>query len=435
MFGQALYLIYASLDNKKVKLISLMLAIYLIGSAWLFINGHQFNPVFVESDNVRRHLVMDPEYEKMLEFIRNVPYDGKLLQFPFSDFNFQVLHGIGDGAYIGTTSIGQLTGVNDFAGYWHTAPYSEAFLESSKKKDYETLIKILGLLNIRYIFYNSDTNIYDTTFLGRPFTYVRQFLPSTQKDYKEFIKPLVGEKLFEAGSYSLYLTKEESYIPQMYIPKASMTYKYNPKYDRHYEGASSFILNNKQDEKRVVYIEKNDCRGKPFLQSFCEKDVFREGAVPKIYFKKINPTKYKVTISDVENPFLLVFSDTFNRSWKLFISKNKLLEESNMKIYFNGDIREGKPENIFIDKKTFETIGLQNIPETQHFSVNGYANVWYIRPKDINIQREMTFIVEMIDQRSFYLALPISLLGLCGFIFWGSILFLIKHRSKRRIVK
>ena len=426
MFGQALYLIYSSLDNKKVNLISLMLAIYLIGSAWLFINGHQFNPPYVDSDNVRRHLVMDPEYEKMLEFIRNVPYDGKLLQFPFNDFNHQVVHGIGNGAYIGATSIGQLTGVKDFSGYWHTAPYSQAFLESSKKKDYETLIKILGLLNIRYIFYNSDPRVYDTTFTGRPFTYVRQFLPSTQKDYKEFIKPLVGEKLFEAGSYSLYLTKKESYIPQMYIPKVSMAYKHNPKYDRYYEGASSFILNNKQDEKRVAYIEKNDCSGKPFLQTFCERNVFYEGAMPKIYFKKINPTKYKVTISDIQNPFLLVFSDTFNRNWKLFIGKNNPLEESNAKIYFNGEIREEKSENIFIDKKTFETIGLKNIPEEQHFSVNGFANAWYVHPKDIDMQREATFIVEMIDQRSFYSALLLSLIALCGFFIWGIVLLLRK---------
>lgn len=435
MFGQALFLIYASLNSGKVKLISLMLAIYLTGSAWLFINGHQFNPPYVESDNVRRHLVMDPEYEKMLEFIRNVPYDGKLLQFPFNDFNHQVVHGMGDGAYIGTTSIGQLTGVKDFAGYWHTAPYSEAFLQAAKVKDYKTLRKILGLLNIRYVFYNSDPRVYDTTFTGRPFTYVRQFLPSTQKDYKEFIKPLVGEKLFEAGSYHLYLTKEESYIPQMYIPKASAVYEYNPKYDRHYEGASSFISNNKQEDKRVIYIEKNDCNGKPLLQNFCEKNLFYRGVMPKIYFKKISPTKYKVTISDVENSFILVFSDTFHRNWKLFISKNNILEEPIVKIYFNGDIREGKPGNIFIDKKTFETIGLRNIPEAQHFPVNGFANAWYIHPEDIGMQREATFIAEMIDQRLFYFALSISFLGLCGFIFWGVTLFLIDRRSKRRIVK
>lgn len=431
MFGQALFLIYSSLDNKKIKLISLMLAIYLIGSAWLFINGHQFNPPYVGSNDVRRHVIMDPQYEKMLEFIRNVPFDGKLLQFPFGDFSHQVVHGLGDGAYIGTTSIGQLTGIKDFAGYWQTPPYSEPFLQLAKEKNYEKLYEILGLLNIRYIFHNADTRVYDANFT-RPFEYTKTFLPATQKEYEKFIAPLVGEKVFESGPYSLYLTKEESYVPHIYIPKKTEVYKYDPKYDKYYNAASSFLIDpifatnsaRQSTEKRVAYVEKNGCLDKPLLQVLCSQDVSFDN-LPNIYFKKISPVKYIVKVKNIQKPFLLIFSDVFHKDWKLFISQNNI-EESPIKTYFNGDILEGKPEDIFFDKKTLETMTLSYMTEAQHIVVNSYANGWYIMPQDIGNKQEATFIVEMTGQRLFYIASMVSLISFIGVALWISMLFLIK---------
>lgn len=431
LFGQSLFLVYASFNNKKVKLISLILAIYLIGSAWLFINGHQFNPPYVGSNNVRRHIIMDPVYEKMLEFIRNVPYDGKLLQFPFGDFSHQVVYGMGDGAYIGTTSIGQLTGVKDFAGYWQTVPYSEAFLQLSQAKNYAKLHEMLGFLNIRYIFHNADTRVYDTTFT-RPFEYTRTFFPASQKEYEKFIRPLVGEKLFETGPYRLYLTKEESYIPHIYIPKKTKVYKYNPKYDKYYNAASSFIIDlisatqsaREDVDKRFVYIEKNGCAGKHLMQVFCNQDTSFD-KVPKIFFKKISPVKYIAKVKNVQKPFLLVFSDVFHKNWKLLISQNNVAEAP-IKTYFNGDILEGKPEDVLFNEKTLETLTLDYIPETQHILVNAYANGWYITPQDIGNKQEVTFIIEMTDQRVFYISSVVSIISIVGFVVSVAILFLTK---------
>ncbi len=429
LFGQALFLLCSLLSRKKEKLMLAIVAIYVIGSAWVFIKGDQFNVTHVESDNVGRHVTIDPQYEKLLAFVRNIPYGGGILQFPFSDFNFQVVHGTNDGAYIGTTSIGQLTGVKDFSGYWHTAPYSEAFLAAGKERDYETLKKILGLLNIRYIFYNSDPLIYDTTFFGRPFSYVKESLPKTQKDYGEFIKPLVDEKLFESGPYRLYLTKEDSFIPVFYIPKETVVYEYNPKYDRHYNAASSFIVeastSAQPKEKRTGYIEKNDCISSPVLQPLCEKDI-GFNTIPQIFFKQINPTKYTVTVSNIKEPFVLVFSNTFHDKWKLFLTPNTSPKEPVLEKYFAGEITEGKSENIFFNETTFETLGLQSISDNNHFSVNSFANAWYITPKELGMRSEATFIVEMTDQRLFYIGLVISLVGAVGFVLWIAILFLKK---------
>ncbi|OGH42335.1 MAG: hypothetical protein A3H79_01115 [Candidatus Levybacteria bacterium RIFCSPLOWO2_02_FULL_36_8b] len=429
LFGQALFLIFTKLTLSKQKLVALLLLINFIGNAWVFIKGESFNPIHAQSANVGEHVIMDPQYEKTLSFIRTLPDDGKILQFPFSDYDYQVVHGINNSAYDGTSTIGQFTGVKDFVGYWHTVPYSKAFLESSKKKDYETLMKILGFLNIRYIFYNSDPNIYDTTFAGRPFDYVRQYLPKSQKEYKEFIKPLISEKIFEAGHYKIYSTVEESYLPHMYIPIETVKYDYDSQYDKYYDAASSFatssaIMKNFKNEERIVYVEKDECINKPLLRSFCGKDTVREKAVPQLYFQKINPLKYIVKITNIEDSFFLVFSDAFHRKWKLFLRQGNVVEQHDLKKYFDGDIKEGKSLNIFLNRQTFETLGLPSIPETQHLKVNAFANAWYITPKNIGMNHEAIFILEMTGQRVFYITLMLSLIVFSGFFVWGIVLLL-----------
>ncbi|MCL5072644.1 MAG: hypothetical protein M1308_17390, partial [Actinobacteria bacterium] len=43
----------------------------------------------------------------------------------------------------------------------------------------------------------------------------------------------------------------------------------------------------------------------------------KKNQVPKISFSKINPSEYKIQISDAKQPYLLVFSELFNSGWKL----------------------------------------------------------------------------------------------------------------------
>lgn len=442
LFGQALICLSASIKSNKMVILLIIIFVYLIGSSWTFIRGDQFKLAHTQTNNVKRLVAMDPKYEQMVQYIRNLQYDGNILQFPFTDFNYQVLHGTNNGAYLGTSTIGQLTGIKDFAGYWHVAPYSEIFLQSSKDKDYSKLLEILGLLNIRYIFHNSDPKIYDSSFYGRPFEHTSQFFPSTQEDFKEFIRPLISEKLFAVGYYSLYLTKDTSYLPHTYIPTETVVYKNDPKYDKnywakYYFAASSFLTNqqvstNSAEEnkaiggmRRTAYIEKNDCINKPLLSVLCKKDNSFDD-IPEIYYEKINPTKYYVKIKNVKQPFILVFSETFHKDWKLFINNEKDLKEKIVKTYFNGDISEGKVKNIFLDDKVFETFTMNSISEAQHVKVNAYANAWYINPSDFDTQNEIDLTIEMIGQRTFYIALLISLLSFCGFILWGIILLIMK---------
>lgn len=425
LFGQALLLFILHFKKKQWIVTVSLILIYLIGGSWQFINGTLFNPIHIHTKNIGKHIVMDKRYEDTLSFMRKQTIDGRVLVFPFSDFNYQVVHGTGRGAYMGSSTVGQLTGIKDIAGYWHTVPFSDAFVTSIQKRDYKTLRKILGFLNVRYILHNQDPRVYDDYFLGRPYDYVKQVLPSSQKEYKEFIKPLVKDTIFESGPYKVYLTDEKAYIPHIYIPKKIIPYVYNPKYDVYYHAASSFLFDKKtpeEDEVRVAYIEQDDCGNKLPVYALCKEDKIFD-TTPSIYFKRINPTKYIVTVKNLTKPVLLVFSEAFNRNWKLFISKDVITRESDSKVYFDGDIEEGKLENIFFNNNTFETLSFKTIPDSQHIKVNGYANAWLINPQDIDNKNITSFIIEMTGQQLFYFSSFVSTFMFCVFIIWGFILF------------
>lgn len=66
---------------------------------------------------------------------------------------------------------------------------------------------------------------------------------------------------------------------------------------------------------------------------------------------------------------------------------------------------------------------MRSFSESRHLVVNSYANAWYITPEDIGGRENYELIVEMTEQRIFYICLAISLVTFIGCIFWGIRLF------------
>src|SRR3989344_253111 len=116
---------------------------------------------------------------------------------------------------------------------------------------------------------------------------------------------------------------------------------------------------------------------------------------PTVNFTKVDPTKYKVAINNRENPFFLVFSETFDKGWKMY----------------------GK-DNIYL-------------PETQHFLVNGYANAWLINPQNTDSNESRELVVEYIQQRFFYIGVIISFISFCSCCAYGIYRFFRKRRYNK----
>lgn len=416
-FGQALYIFFENIKRRiLIVFTSIILVFYFTLSSWNFINGKVINQENSLSKGVKFPVIMDSKYEGVLNFVRSITDDSKILTFPFSDNYFSVLRGTNNGAYVGRSLIGQLTGKKDFSGYTDVAPYSEAFIQSAKKRDYENLKKIIGLLNIKYIFHNTDPGIYDNAFMGAPYSYVRKFFPEDQKGYEEFISHLIKEKVFDSGYYKIYSVDESSYLPHFYTAKEIVLYDNDPKTNTVFDGASAFIKPVDKHNLRTVFVNKETCINNTYLKQICKNMFFEE--IPKLQFRKISPVKYELKITQINSPFILVLSDAFHRNWKLFIGNKNLNISSSIKTYFNGDINEAFHTNIFFDKNILETKQLNSIQEENHFIVNAYANAWYILPDSLN-NKEQYFVLEMTGHRIFYYAGLISLFTLVVFIVYG----------------
>jgi len=152
---------------------------------------------------------------------------------------------------------------------------------------------------------------------------------------------------------------------------------------------------------------------------------------PTITFKKINPTKYLVKVEGAKQPFWLVFSESFHKQWKLYKIKN---QKSNIKYqkYFEEivadypklKVKEAKhlmkftPEDIrFLWEKPLDA---------EHQLVNGYANGWYIKPKELGLGENFVLVVYFWPQSLFYLGLFIS-----GTTFLFCIIYLVYSSIKK----
>jgi hypothetical protein len=108
------------------------------------------------------------------------------------------------------------------------------------------------------------------------------------------------------------------------------------------------------------------------------------------------------------------------RAFRKEVPRKKIVTAS----YFKGDISEGAHTNIFFEPSTFETWGKATIADDRHFQVNGYANAWYITPKDFDGKENYELIVEVVGQKIFYTTLALSLLIFTGCLLWGLKFFL-----------
>lgn len=252
LLGVAWRTVFAVLNRRISAVIGIISLLALTRSALPLLRGDLVRAFHFESLRVPQVFRMDPLFEKALTTTKNLPVDGKILSFPLPGPGYQVVAGKDGGAYIGPSFFSYLTGKNDFTGYDGLDPFGDAFLDSIFRKDIQKTERLFSLLNVRYIFYNSDPAIYEAGFPGYPYNYVRDFLPATQKEYRELLAqfPLKQDGGADSGEYYHILpVQERVYLPHIYATTTT-TYATYPE---------SVIIDGKLgfDERPAVYHMKD----------------------------------------------------------------------------------------------------------------------------------------------------------------------------------
>lgn len=420
LLGQAAYS-FRNMLPKRMFFICMIFIIFLIFiSAWQFINGSLVNKIHSETKNTKIAIRMDPQYEQFLEKVNRLPGSGKIFTFPFSDSYYQVLSGESGGAYIGLSTISYLTDKNDFFGYQVlTAPFSEELLKLARNKDYQNIQKMFSILSVAYIFHNEDPKIYDTTFPGGPYQYVRQSLPNSQQEYRSFIAKLGYKKYDKVGNYVLYKAPKSAALPLFYAASAIRPYTASSSA----EPIMSFLDDAKNVPITTAFINKELCTQQA-TTSICSTKKYQQ---PTMRFQKVSPVRYQLTIEGSTKPFILVFQNAYHTGWKIFPTQDSIQGEP-IATYSGDSVYEFPTSNPYFDMGIIKSIGKKPISDKNHVQVNGYANAWLIDPKEIG-KNNFQLSVEMTGQRLFYYSSALSLITGAAFILWGIHLF-----SKRKNV-
>lgn len=126
---------------------------------------------------------------------------------------------------------------------------------------------------------------------------------------------------------------------------------------------------------------------------------------PKIVFQKINPTRYDVKVENATQPFFLIFSESYDPGWKVYVNKNIQFNEITAE-YPNSGVKEAKQETSFTLGDMF--FFTNPLDDKYHLIANGYSNAWYINPKEIERDGNFTISLYFWPQSLFYLGLTIS---------------------------
>ena len=228
LFGQISPNVFSYIKNKYRSLVFLSISVFLILSASSFIDGSLVNKIIWQSNNKHIFMKIDPKYEEMLTFIHSLPVDGKILTLPLSDPGYQIISGVNNGAYQGPSTISYLAGKQDFAGLDEFGQYKEVFVDCVVNEKYIKLKKLLGMLNIKYIFYNADPEVYDEAFPTFPYSDVRRYLPINQKEYKNFLNELSVKEIKNiSNKYYVFEINNNDYYPKVFITNHSQYFTKN----------------------------------------------------------------------------------------------------------------------------------------------------------------------------------------------------------------
>lgn len=299
-FGQSLAFLIHTIRKHYAYLLLGFICFLLGYSSMPLLNGSIVNSINHLSKNIKQVIRMDPTFEKVLGYIRSIPIEGKILSLPLAGPGYQLFAGKDGGAYMGSSTFSYLTGKNDFTGYTGLTPYGDIFLKLIIDKNYSSLQRLLSLLNIRYIFYNSDPYIYDDNFPQYPYDYIREHLPSTQEGYKELLPffPINTSTEVRFGeNYHLYSVNDDTYIPRIY-PTTTSIFATNP---------NSLLLDkelNNNSRNAIFPISHADAESKDVILE-AEQDDKYTSVANNLHLHRHDPY-VTVSVSDIQYPLVLI---------------------------------------------------------------------------------------------------------------------------------
>ncbi|MCL4360167.1 hypothetical protein M1555_02835 [Patescibacteria group bacterium] len=221
MVGLAIAIVTSRLRRRMARTVLLLCAAVTLGFSFPLISGTVPMPKSAET-GISNSFRMDPAFENALQTLRASPVDGKVLLLPLTQPGYQLIQGRDGGYYRGLPPISYLSGKAEFGGYETLRPFQDIFLDAVKNSDLATLEKMMEILNVRWVFYNSDPFIMGSQF-SYLYSYISGFLPDNQTEYSAFIRTLPLTDQVDFGTkFHLYQLDSRLLYPHLYLSSGAL---------------------------------------------------------------------------------------------------------------------------------------------------------------------------------------------------------------------
>ena len=333
LFGLSFY----ALLNKKKHLVTAVASILVIISVIYriapFIQGKFYQTTLYQSRSVPVIFNIDPNLISALSYVKKLPDDGKALTLPLTLPYEQVIYGKSGGAYVGLSMVRFIGNKNDYPGFWMFGPHRDTLVGVLKDVNVHELVQLLSILNIRYIFRDTDPRIMNDfphyPYLNYPFdSTVDLPVLKNQDGYDQLMKSLPLTTQYKKGFFEIMKLSDSVVRPQIYIP------------DIIYASQSDLLSGT---SFRSAYVDDGMCGGTALCNVV-------DTSIPTLRFKKVSPQNYsfQLSVGTRHDPFVVVLSDDYQSSWTMAID------------------------------------GTHDLQGVRHLEANGYANAWVIDPTQLN---------------------------------------------------
>lgn len=191
-----------------------------------FFMGRILHDYHYQSESVPATFRISPDLLETIAYVKSIKDEGRIVLFPLTFPNYQIVYGIDEGAYVGISLFSAITGRKDYAGFWTFGSLEGELLEILKSGSPSQLIHFFKSLGIKYIYHNNDPRIMKN-FPGYPYIYPGELSNdkefrrkiSNKDDYNRLLNELPLVKIFEKGFFSIYQISDAELYPSLYIPK------------------------------------------------------------------------------------------------------------------------------------------------------------------------------------------------------------------------
>lgn len=344
-----------------------LLAIIIYGGIPL-ITGQVVNVIMNDTNNLELSNRLPDDFLSILSQVKDLELDSKILTTPLTHFGYHIIQGNHGGAYVGPSPLSVLGGKQTFSGLSSfTIPQSSLISPTFTMKiladrDYETIKRLFALLNIGYIFDNSNPIAYRDGFTGWPYGQdLWRAFPDNQS-VREFIDQMGYQPVLQQGSFTLY-SAPDSFLPHLYIPRYTVNY-------RSTDDLTAYLTASPDYDLRTAFYQTGAELATTKIET--ADDTFLE-------FKKINPMKYRVRIHNLRDNIPIVFSNAYHPGWKLLVSASQPSFEPAAGPALISPVLQGTQQNQNLpDGQLTEALSLHSIDEKFHQRANEYANSWWL---------------------------------------------------------